>query len=87
MSERIQKQDIAALLAKRMGTDITIASRWLEAVTDILFQEIRSGKSVTLRNFGSFYVRPERSTWVFKFNPSQKLGAALNWSSASKGRR
>ena len=85
MSNRIQEKEIALTLAKRMGTDINIASVWLEAVTDAIFQEIRSGNSVTLRNFGSFYVRPERSTWVFKFSPSQKLRAALNWSSTYKG--
>ena len=44
-----------------------------------------AGESVTLKGFGSFYVRPERSTWVFKFNPAQRLRALFGWSSSYKG--
>jgi DNA-binding protein HU-beta len=42
---------------------------------------------VTLRGFGSFYVRPERSTWVFRFSPGQRLRALFGWSSTYKGQR
>jgi hypothetical protein len=38
-----------------------------------------------LRNFGSFYVREERASWVFKFNPSQRLRKAFGWSSTYRG--
>jgi hypothetical protein len=46
----------------------------------------KQGQSVSLRNFGTFYVRPERSNWVFKFNPSQRLRKLLGWSSTYKGK-
>ena len=31
------------------------------------------------------YVRPERESWVFKFNPSQRLRALFGWSSSYRG--
>jgi DNA-binding protein HU-beta len=43
------------------------------------------GDSVSLRGFGSFYVRPARSQWVFRFNPSQRLRAVPGWSSSHRG--
>ena len=42
---------------------------------------------VTLRGFGSFYVREERSSWVFRFNPGQRLRALFGWSSSYTGQR
>jgi hypothetical protein len=33
----------------------------------------------------SLYVRPERDSWVFKFNPSQRLRKLFGWSSTYKG--
>jgi hypothetical protein len=43
------------------------------------------GEGVSLRGFGSFYVRAERDSWVFKFNPSQRLRALFGWSSTYRG--
>ncbi len=40
---------------------------------------------MTLRTFGSFYVREERGSWVFRFNPSQRLRALFGWSSTYRG--
>jgi hypothetical protein len=87
MSERVQKQDVANRLAERMGTDEKTATEWLDGVTETLYEAISSGESVTLPGFGGFYVKPRTDTWVFKFNPSQRLRAALGWSSTYKGER
>ena len=38
-----------------------------------------------LRRLASSYVRRERPTWVFKFNPAQRLRALFGWSSTYKG--
>ena len=45
----------------------------------------RTGQGVTLKGFGGFFVRPERESWVFKFNPCQKWRALFGWTSTYKG--
>lgn len=85
MTERAKKNDVVHQLATRMKCDEATAALWLGAVTETLYEAIKTGKSVTLPGFGGFYVRPERSTWVFRFNPSQRLRALFGWSSTYKG--
>jgi DNA-binding protein HU-beta len=85
MDERIQKKEIVSRLAVRMKTDEKTSALWLDAMLDVLYESFMQGQSVTLSGFGSFYVRPERERWVFKFNPSQKLRALFGWSSTYKG--
>ena len=85
MSDRVTKKELVARLAARMETDETVAAAWLDAVTDELTEAVRAGQSVTLPNFGGFYVQPKRDSTVFKFNASQKLRAILGWSSTYKG--
>ena len=85
MTERIQKDELAQRLAERMHTDRATATVWIDAVVETLYESFQAGESVTLKGFGSFYVRPERSSWVFKFSPAQRLRALLGWSSSYKG--
>ena len=85
MTERIQKDELAQRLAERMHTDKATATGWIDAVVETLYESFQAGESVTLKGFGSFYVRPERSSWVFKFNPAQRLRALFGWSSSYKG--
>jgi DNA-binding protein HU-beta len=85
MTERIQKDELARRLAARMQTDMPTASAWVDAVVETLYESFQAGESVTLKGFGSFYVRPERSSWVFKFSPAQRLRALFGWSSTYKG--
>jgi DNA-binding protein HU-beta len=65
---------------------------WTETVAEIvdgfleeIYAALKGGDSVSLRGFGSFYVRAERDSWVFKFNPSQRLRALFGWSSTYRG--
>ena len=87
MTDRIEKDELARRLAVRMQTDAATATTWLDGVVETLYESFKAGKSVTLRGFGSFYVRPERSSWVFRFNPGQRLRALFGWSSSYKGER
>ena len=87
MPDRIEKDELAHRLAARMQTDAATAGVWLDGVVETLYDSFKAGESVTLRGFGSFYVRPERSSWVFRFNPSQRLRALFGWSSSYKGER
>ena len=86
MSQRIQKREVARRLAARMNTDEEIASQWIDAMSDTLYEAFKAGESVTLECFGGFYVRPERESWVFRFNPGQKLRALFGWSSTYRGK-
>ncbi len=86
MAQRKEKSEIIQRLAQRMETDDETAAKWLDGVVETLYEALKAGESVTLPGFGGFYVRPERETWVFKFNPAQRLRAALGWSSTYKGK-
>ena len=84
-TQRIQKHEIAQRLAERMGADEATANQWLDATMETLYGAIAAGECITLPGFGGFYVRPGLDSWVFRFNPSQRLRSALGWSSTYKG--
>lgn len=81
----MQKKELARRLAIRMETDEKTAQAWLDGVTDTLYETFKEGRSVTLPGFGGFYVKPQHTTWTFKFNPGQKLRALFGWSSTYQG--
>jgi hypothetical protein len=85
MPERIKKDEFVRRLAARMNADDEMSARWVDAMIDTLYESFKAGESVTLTGFGSFYVRPECSSWVFRFNPGQKLRALFGWSSTYSG--
>jgi DNA-binding protein HU-beta len=58
----------------------------IDAALEEMVVAFRQGESVSLRNFGTFYVRPEQSSTVFRFNPSQRLRKLFGWSSTYKGK-
>jgi DNA-binding protein HU-beta len=87
MPDRIEKDELACRLAARMHADTTTATAWIDGVVETLYESFKAGESVTLRGFGSFYVREERRSWVFRFNPGQRLCALFGWSSSYKGER
>ena len=82
----ISKKVFIKQLAARMHTDESEAEQWLDCVCDTLYENFKQGNSVTLTGFGGFYVQPKRPTWIFKFNPGQKLRALFGWSSSYKGK-
>ena len=84
MKDRIEKADLAKLLARRMKSDEQTASAWLDAMIESLYQCFKKGQKVTLPGLGGFYVRPGGSTCAFKFNPAQRLRALFGWSSSYK---
>ena len=86
MAERIERKAFVQQLAKRMNSDEKVASEWLEATLETLYQNFKVGRGFTLKGFGGFYVQPRGRTWAFKFNPGQKLKALFGWSSTYKGK-
>lgn len=85
MSACIKKEDLIHRVAQRLDTDAELAERFVDATLEEIYQAIKNGECVSLRNFGTFYVRPERRSWVFRFNPSQRLRKLFGWSSTYKG--
>ena len=86
MSEnRIEKPELIARVVKRTGHETGTVQEILEAALEEIYQALKQGESVSLRNFGTFYVRPERTSWVFRFNSCQKWRALFGWSSTYTG--
>ena len=85
MSDRIERDELTRQVAQRTGQDTDLVNGMLDAFLDEIYQAIKRGQGVTLKNFGGFYVRPERESWVFKFNPCQKWQALFGWYSTYKG--
>ena len=87
MTDRLKKEEFVSQLAVRMDTDEATATAWVDAIVETLYECFKAGKGVTLPGFGGFYVRPEPESWVFKFNPGQRLRALFGWSSTYAGER
>jgi DNA-binding protein HU-beta len=85
MEDRIEKQDLVQRVADRTGYERALVEALLEATLEEIYTALKHGKSVSLRTFGSFYVRPRPAQWVFRFNPSQRLRKLFGWSSTYRG--
>ncbi len=85
MREGIDKKELVSLVSQRVNRNVGLVGEIVDAFLDEIYEALKQGESVSLRDFGSFYVRPERASWVFKFNPSQRLRKLFGWSSTYRG--
>jgi DNA-binding protein HU-beta len=85
MTGRIEKPELVELVSERTSQEAHMVDEVVDAFLDEIYQALKRGDSVSLRGFGSFYVRPEDESWVFRFNPSQRLRALFGWSSTYRG--
>jgi DNA-binding protein HU-beta len=85
MAERMEKKTLLSVVAHRTGADEALVEQVLEATLETIYDALKRGESVSLRDFGTFYVRPEPERWVFKFTPSQRLRKLFGWASTYKG--
>ena len=85
MTGRIEKPELVSLVSQRTGQEARTVDEVVDAFLDEIYQALKRGDSVSLRGFGSFYVRPDDESWVFRFNPSQRLRALFGWSSTYRG--
>lgn len=81
----IHKQELIHRVGQRVNQDENVIEEILDATLDEIYQSLKQGESVNLLNFGTFYIRLERISTVFKFNPSQRLRKLFGWSSTYKG--
>ena len=85
MTGRLAKVDVVDRVSERLSRDPETITEIVDAFLDEIYEALKRGDCVSLRGFGSFYVRPEPESWVFKFNPSQRLRRVLGWSSTYHG--
>ncbi len=85
MAETMKTKEFIRALAEHMNSSEEVAEAWTQGMIEIMYEQFSEGKGVTLTNFGSFYIKATSSSWVFKFNPSQKLRFLLGWASSYKG--
>ena len=82
----IDKKELIHRISKRIPKGTGTVEEMVDATLEEIYEALKQGECVSLRNFGAFYVRPERDSWVFKFNPSQRLRKLFGWSSTYKGK-
>jgi DNA-binding protein HU-beta len=70
MIKRMQKKALIVRVAQRAGVEEALAGELVEATLEEIYEALKRGQCVSLRNFGTFYVRAEGRRWVFKFNPA-----------------
>jgi DNA-binding protein HU-beta len=85
MDGRIDKKQLIDRVSARTGRDRTQVSEIIEATLEEIYEALKREERVSLRNFGTFYIRRERRSCVFKFNPSQRLRKLFGWSSTYRG--
>lgn len=85
MLDRIDKPAVVRLVMQRTGREQALVEEILDAALEEIYDALKRGESVSLRHFGSFYVRPETEQWVFRFNPAQRLRKAFGWISTYRG--
>jgi DNA-binding protein HU-beta len=81
----VDKHVLVRVVSQRVHRKAEVVGPIVDAFLDEIYKAVKRGESVSLRNFGSFYVRPEPGTWVFKFNPSQRWRKLFRWSSTYRG--
>ena len=85
MSDRVDKKALVKRVAQRTGRDEALVTEVIDAMLEETVAAFKQGESLSLHNFGTFYVRRERNSTVFRFNPSQRLRKLFGWSSTYKG--
>jgi DNA-binding protein HU-beta len=85
MSERIDKKQLIDRVSERSGRDKALIEEIVEATLEVIYEALKREECVSLRNFGTFYIRRERRSCTFKFNPSQRLRKLFGWSSTYQG--
>ncbi len=78
-------KEFVKLYAQKMNCSEQNAEKYLNGCIDTIYDLMKDKSSITIQNFGKFYVSQRRGSTAFKFNPSQKMKAILGWSSSYKG--
>ncbi len=83
----MNEKELIPNIVKETGIKADVIEKVFNATIEQIVQSLKDCESVTIRNFGRFYIRAGRhsSSMVFKFSPSQRLRKILGWASTYKG--
>ena len=85
MSNNIDKKELVNRISQKLPLPSSTIERVVDAALEEIYESLKQGEGVALRNFGTFYIDTRHSGTVFKFNPAQRLKALFGWSSTYKG--
>jgi len=77
MGDSIDKKELIKRIAKRLSKDSAEVETVVNATLEEIYEALKREESVSLRNFGTFYIDGRRPDTVFKFNPGQRLKVLL----------
>jgi DNA-binding protein HU-beta len=72
MQTRIDKATLVRRVAQRAHRDEATVGDIIDATLAEIYEALRQGEPVSLRQFGSFYVRPQSAQGVFRCPPAQR---------------
>ena len=75
--QRIEKPELIDRVGRRVNKGTGTVEEILDAALEEIYQALKRGESVSLRNFGTFYVRQERESWVFRLTLHKNGGRCL----------
>jgi DNA-binding protein HU-beta len=69
----INKQELIRRVSQRNGQDTEVIETILDDTLEEIYQSLKAGESVNLRNFGTFYIKVYPQSTKFKFNPTNTV--------------
>jgi DNA-binding protein HU-beta len=69
MAERVDKLELVQRVARRLDRDGETVAEIVDGFLEEIYEALKGGDSVSLRGFGSFYVRAERDSWGVQVQP------------------
>ena len=81
----IDKRELAQRVSRRVNKDIDLVEEIIDSTVAEVYESLKHSESVQIRNFGTFYIRQQGNSCLFKFNPAQRLRKLFGWSSSFKG--
>jgi len=74
------EKELYTLMAEQMNSTEVEAKKWVEAFNNGIHKTIENRESLTIRNFGKFYIRESsRGSIIFKFLPSRRMKDLLGY--------
>ena len=83
----MNEKELIPKIVEETGVKAEVVQKVFDAAVEQITQALKDCESVTIRNFGRFYVRMgyHSDSMVFKFSPAQRLRKIFGWSSTYKG--
>lgn len=83
----MNEKELIPNIVKETGIKVEVVEKVFNATMEQIVQSLKDCESVTIKNFGRFYIREGRhsDSMVFKFTPSQRLRKIFGWASTYKG--